>query len=177
MVSHASPAIFRFPPLCTALPCCPMPPPTVFRRPPLVSVVFCFFSTIACRPPTVPHRPPPALVLLPSSANPPSSCRPPPSPVVLPSPAVLSHRRPPTVLRHPLLSPITLYKNMSQIVRLVVLPNHGHPGNSRTKTDGIVLSHPVIFSSCPTSKNKRQGWTRFCRPVSSRALSSPPTRP
>ena len=90
------------------------------------------------------------------------ACRPPPSPAVL---------------HHPLPSPITPYKNMSQIVGLVVLPNDGRPGNSRTRTDGILSSRPVIFSSCPTSRNERRVRTTFCRPVSSRALGSPPAGP
>ena len=66
---------------------------------------------------------------------------------------------------------------MSQIVGLVVLPNDGRPGNSRTRTDGILSSRPVIFSSCPTSRNERRGRTTFCRPVPSRALVSPPAGP
>ena len=61
-----------------------------------------------------------------------------------PSPAVLHHRRP---------SPTVPYQNISPIVGLVVLPNDGRPGNSRTRTDGI------------------------CRPVSSRGLGSPPAGP
>ena len=66
---------------------------------------------------------------------------------------------------------------MSQIVGLVVLPNDGRPGNSRTRTDGILSSRPVIFSSCPTSRSERRGRTTFCRPVSSWALGSPPAGP
>ena len=103
------------------------------------------------------------------------------------------HRRPPLspiVLDHPLSSsaipchpppssttpyhPLSRYKNMSQILGLVVLLNNGRPGNSRTMTDGILSSHPVIFSTCPTSRNERRGWTTFCLPVSSRAPGSPP---
>ena len=102
--------------------------------------------------------------------------RPPPSSVVFrffpPSPAVPRHTPP------PLPSPITPYRNMSQIVGLVVVhPNDGHPGNSRTRTDGILSSRPVIFSSCPTSRNERRGRTTFCRPVSSRALGNPAAGP
>ena len=89
----------------------------------------------------------------------------------LPFPVV--PRRPPPSL----LSPITPYKNMSQIVVLVVLPNDGRLGNSRTRTDSILSSRLVIFSSCLTSRNDRQGRTTFCRPVSSRALGSPPPGP
>ena len=87
---------------------------------------------------------------------------------------IVSSPSSPAVLHHPLPSP---YKNMSQIVGLVVLPNDGRPGNSRTRTDDILSSRPVIFSSCPTSRNERRGWTTFCRPVSSRALGSPPAGP
>ena len=107
-----------------------------------------------------------------SPSSPVVPCRPPPSSVVFrffpPSPAV--PRRPPP-------SSTTPYKNMSQIVGLVVLPNDGRPGNLRTRTDGILSSRPVIFSSCPTSRNERRGRTTFCRPVSSRALGSPPAGP
>ena len=66
---------------------------------------------------------------------------------------------------------------MSQIVGLVVLTNDGRPGNSRMRTDGILSSRPAIFSSCPTSRNERRRRTTFCRPVSSRALGSPPAGP
>ena len=95
-----------------------------------------------------------------------------------PSPAV--PRRPPSspaVLHHPLPSPITSYKHMSRIVGFVVLPNDDRPGNSRTRTDGILSSRPVIFSSCPTNRSERRGRTTFCRSVSSRALGSPPAGP
>ena len=113
--------------------------------------------------PAVPRRPPPSSAFFRRfplfSAV---ACRPPPSPAVL---------------HHPLPSPITPYKNMSQIVGLVVLPNDGRPGSSRTRTDGNLSSRPVIFSRCPTSKNERRGRTTFCRPVSSRALGSPPAGP
>jgi len=83
----------------------------------------------------------------------------------------------PAVFRRPWPSPTIPYRNMSQIVGLVVLPNDGRPGNSRTRTDGILSSRPVIFSSCPTSRNERRGRTTFCRPVPSRALGSPPAGP
>ena len=59
----------------------------------------------------------------------------------------------------------------------VVLHNDGRPGNSRTRTDGILSSRLVIFSSYPTSRNERRGRTTFCRPVPSRALGSPPAGP
>ena len=113
--------------------------------------------------PVVPRRPPPSSAVfrcfpLYSAV----ACRPPSSPAVL---------------HHPLPSPTTPYKNMTQIVGLVVLPNDGRPGNSRTRTDGILSSRPVIFSSCPTSRNERRGRTTFCRPVSSRALGSLPAGP
>jgi len=77
------------------------------------------------------------------------------SPLISPSPAV--PRRPPP-------PPTVPYKNMSQIVGLVVLPNDGRPGNSRTRTDGILSSRLVILSSWPTSRNERRGRTTFCRP-------------
>ena len=90
---------------------------------------------------------------------------------------IVSSPSSPAVLHHRLPSSITPDKNMSQTVGLVVLPNDGHPGNSRTRTDGILSSRPVIFSSCPSSRNERRGRTTFCRPVSSRALGSPPAGP
>ena len=108
--------------------------------------------------------------------------RPPPSPAVphrLPLFSVVFRFFPPSpaVPRRPPPSSTTPYKNMSQIVGLVVLPNDGRLGNLRTRTDGILSSRPVIFSSCPTSRNERRGRTTFCRPVSSRALGSPPAGP
>ena len=62
--------------------------------------------------------------------------RPPPSSAVFrcfPLFSVVFRFSPPSpgVLHHP-------YKNMTQIVGLVVLPNDGRPGNSRTRTDGIL---------------------------------------
>ena len=71
-------------------------------------------------------------------------CHPPPSS------AVLRCFPFPVVFRRPLPSPTVPYQNMSQIVGLVVLPNDGCLGNSRTRTDGILSSLLVIFSSCPT---------------------------
>ena len=71
--------------------------------------------------------------------------------------------------RLPLFSAVP-YQNMSQIVGLVVLPNDGLPGNSRMRTDGILSFRPVIFSSCPTSRNEIRGRTTFCRPVPSRTV-------
>ena len=108
--------------------------------------------------------------------------RPPPSPAVLrcfPLFSAFFRRRlpSPAVPRRPPPPPTIPYKNMSQIVGLVVLPNDGRPGNSRTRTDGILSSRPVIFSSCPTSRVERRGRTTFCRPVPSRALGSPPVGP
>ena len=108
--------------------------------------------------------------------------RPPPSPAVLRRPPLFSvvfrfFPPSPAVPRRPPPSSITPYKNMSQIVGLVVLPNDGRPGNSRTRTDGILSSRPVIFSSCPTSRNERRGRTTFCRPALSRALGSSPPGP
>ena len=72
---------------------------------------------------------------MPSSAVP---RRPPPSPTV-------PHRPPPSsaVLHHPRPSPTVPYHNMSQIVGLVIPPNDGRPGNSRTRTDGILSSSLV----------------------------------
>ena len=58
--------------------------------------------------------------------------------------AVFRRRLPsPAVLHHPRLSPTVPYKNMSQTVGLVVLPNDGRPGYSRTRTDGILSSRLV----------------------------------
>ena len=123
--------------------------------------------------PTVPHHPPPSPAVF---------HRLPLFSVVFRffprSPAV--PRRPPpssTTSGCPLSSPTVPYKNMSQIVGLVVLPNDGCPRYSRTRTDGILSSCPVIFSSCPTSRNERRGRTTLCRLVSSRALGSPPAEP
>jgi len=64
-----------------------------------------------------------------------------------PSPAV--PRRLPlfsAVFRRPLPSPTVPYRNMSLfvgLVGLVVLPNYGRPGNSRTRTDYVLPSRPV----------------------------------
>ena len=47
------------------------------------------------------------------------------------------------VLHPPRPSSTVPYQNMSQIVGFAVLPNDGRPGNSRTRTDGILSSRPV----------------------------------
>ena len=100
-----------------------------------------------------------------------------------PFPAVPHHPRPSsavfrcfplfsTVPYRPLPSPTRIYLRswgLSSFLMTAIL------GNSRTRTDGILSSRPVIFSSCClTSRNERRGWTMFCRPFSSRALGSPP---
>ena len=142
------------PPPSPAVPCRPLPSPAVPRRLPPFSVVFrCFPPS-----PAVPCRP------LPSPAVP---CRP------LPSPAV------PAVPRRPPPSPAVPYQNMSQIVGLAVLPNDGRPGDSRTRTDGILSSRPVPGSWQSPRRALRgprttenTGLGENCRPVRSTLLDS-----
>jgi len=83
--------------------------------------------------PTVPGCP------MPSYAVP---CRLPPSSVVFCFFSSVPRHPPlfPAFLHHPRPSPTIPYQNMSQIVRLVVLPNNSRPGNSRTRTDSILSS-------------------------------------
>ena len=95
-----------------------------------------------CAPPsgTVSHRP------RPSHAVP---RRPPPSSALFrcfplcsavprcPLPSPTTPGRPPP-------SPTVPYLIMSQIVGLVVLPNDGRPGNSRTRMDYVLPSRPVL---------------------------------
>ena len=80
----------------------------------------------------------------------------------------------PAVYHHLLLSPTVPYQNQSQIVGLVILPDDGSPGNSRKRTDGILWSGPIVFSSCPTNRNGRRGRSAFCHPISFRALGRLP---
>ena len=49
-------------------------------------------------------------------------------------------------------------RSFSKVARQVGLEN---------RTDDILSSRPVIFQSCPTSRNQRRGWTALCRPVPS----------
>ena len=100
----------------------------------------------------MPHRPPPSPAVL---------CRPPPSSAVFRCFPLFSavFRRPPpspAVLHHPRPSPTVPYQNMSQIVGLVVLPNDGRPGNSRTRTDGI-LSSRLVPGSWQSPRRALQG--------------------
>ena len=137
-VPHRPSTVPGRPPPSYAVPCCPPPSSAVFRCFPLFSAVLrCPLPS-----PAVPYRPPPSPTI---------PRRPLPSPAVpyhpLPSPAVLYHPwSSSTTPGRPLPPPAVPYQNMSQIVGLVVLPNDGRPGNSRTRTDGILLSRLVLGS-------------------------------
>ena len=106
--------------------------------------------------PTVPHRPPP-------SSTVPRCC--------FPLFSLFS-----TVFHRPLPSPIVPTRicfrlwGLLPFITTAVLEIQGRGWRHL----GI---RPFISSSCPTSKNVKLGLTTFCRPVSSRALGSPPPGP
>ena len=66
---------------------------------------------------------------------------------------------------------------MSQIVGLVALPNDGRPGNSMTRTDGILSSRPVISQVARQVGMKDEDGLRFAVPSRPGLLAVPPPGP